>query len=150
MRRLKSVLIIVALAAVASVGVAGPAQASRGECPAGNVCAWEGPNFTGGIFVQPPLFSIGKFAAFTVDGRFVDARRYDNGRPVDNSISSLWNRTTLFSSYYPAPWWMADLAEGCSVKVAPGAAIPDLARARSPFGTGCANDVASSQLFSDS
>jgi hypothetical protein len=150
MRRLTSVLIIVALAVVAGLGATGAAQASRSQCPEGNLCAWEGPDFTGGIFVHPPLSSIGNFDAFTVDGRFVEARTYDNGHPLNDSISSLWNRTGLFASFYPARWWMADLAEGCSVEVAPGADVPSLALASSPFGTGCANDVASSLLFSDS
>jgi hypothetical protein len=92
--------------------------------------------------VHPPLFSIGHFDAFTVDGRFVDALRYDNGHPLNNSISSLWNRTTLFASFYPATEWFADPAEGCSTEIAPGASTP--------AGSGCANDVASSLLFSDS
>jgi hypothetical protein len=150
MRTLRSLPIIVALAAAVALGAAGQAQASSSQCPDGNLCAWEGPNFTGGVFVHPPLYSIGRFNAFTVDGRFVDARRYDNGHPLDNSISSVWNRTTLFASFYPAREWMADLAEGCSFEIAPGASEPDLALAGSPFGTGCGNDVASSLLFSDS
>jgi Peptidase inhibitor family I36 len=150
MRAINAVLVAAALALGVGLGINGKAEASQDQCPDGSLCAWEGPNFSGGFFVHAPLSSIGNFGAYRVDGRFVEARRYDNGHGVDNSISSLWNRTSLFANLWPAAWWMPDPDEGCQLRIPPGGAASDLARDSGPFGSsGCANDVFSSFVLTD-
>jgi hypothetical protein len=149
MRTIKQVLVAAALAAVAGLGATGSAEASQSQCPDGHLCAWEGPNFSGGFFAHAPLSSIGNFGAYTVDGRFVEARRYDNGHPLDNSISSVWNRTSFIASLWPAKWWLTDPDEGCALRVQRGGVEPNLALGGGPFQGDCANDVFTSLLFTD-
>jgi Peptidase inhibitor family I36 len=80
---LASALASILVAIGASGALATTASASVDQCPPGQVCAFQGPHFTGGFVVLPQVL----VDPFEIDD--LATVRFDNGQSVANGISSI-------------------------------------------------------------
>lgn len=69
------------------------AQSQSYKCPDGYVCLWQHSGYQGGFYA---FRSVGYGTNFA--GRY-----FDNGVPIDNNASSLWNRSRYTHRYYTGP-----------------------------------------------
>ena len=130
MRRVKTFIAAAAVATTAVLVPALPASASTSECFAGEVCVWENANYSGG------------FAAWTGSIINLSGKTFDNGHSLNDSISSLWNRTNVYVYFYPDKNW----GGGYDLAQSPGGYRENLAVDSKKDGLKY-NDTFSSALF---
>jgi hypothetical protein len=131
--RLRGAIATAAVAVAAVTAVPSAAHASSAQCHAGKICVWEAANYAGGF--REFSGSVSTFKGLT----------YDNGHSVNDTVSSLWNRTSSTVYFYPA----ANYSGGYDLSETPGGGRQNLKVDSQNCGTSAScqfNDVFSSVL----
>lgn len=88
--RLRNLILVSLLATTGTLVPGVAAQASSGQCHKGEICVWEDAGFGRG-FAYWGATTVPNYAGL----------KFDNGDPMNDHVSSLWNRTTHTVYFYP-------------------------------------------------